>query len=67
MKNRLLKIALATIAFFQSASLIAQDYSGRHYSDDEGGHIYDSDFGFALILIMGVLALILLLILKFLP
>ena len=42
MKNRLLKIALATIAFFQSASLIAQDYSGRHYSDDEGGSIIDS-------------------------
>ena len=41
MKNRLLKIALATIAIFQSATLIAQDYSGRHYSDDEGGSIID--------------------------
>ncbi len=38
MKNRLLKIALTIIAFFQSASyVIAQNYSGRHYSDDEGG------------------------------
>jgi hypothetical protein len=64
MKNRLFKTALASIAFFQSASLLEQDYSG-HHSDSEGGHIYDSDFGFALILIMGVLALILLIILKF--
>lgn len=38
MKNKIFKIALATIISFQSASyVIAQDYSGRHYSDDEGG------------------------------
>jgi len=65
MKNSILRLSLTALAVFQSFSLVlAQDYSG-HHSDSEGGHIYDSDFGFALILIMGVLALILLIILKF--
>ena len=51
MKNRLLKIALATIAFFQSASLIAQDYSGRHYSDDSSS---SSGFGFIIFVLLVV-------------
>ena len=52
MKNRLLKIALASIAFFQSASyLIAQDYSGRHYSDDSSS---SSGFGFIIFVLLVV-------------
>ena len=38
MKNRVFEIALATIAFIKSASYVfAQDYSGRHVTDDDGG------------------------------
>lgn len=50
MKNKLLKLAFATIAFFQSASyVIAQDYSGRHYTDDSTG---SSGFGFVIFVLL---------------
>lgn len=38
MKKLLFRIVLAIIALFQSASFLwADDYSGRHVTDDEGG------------------------------
>ena len=56
MKYRFLKIALATIVFFQSASyLIAQDYSGRHYSDDSSS---SSGFGFIIFVLLIVVGFI---------
>ena len=52
MKNRLLKIFLTAIALFQSALyLIAQDYSGRHYSDDSYS---SSGFGFIIFVLLVV-------------
>ena len=37
MNNRLIKFLFAAIALFHSACLMADDYSGRHVSDDDGG------------------------------
>jgi flagellar biosynthesis/type III secretory pathway M-ring protein FliF/YscJ len=56
MKNSILKISLTAFAVFQSFLVLAQDYSGRHYTDDSSSS--SSGMGFIVIIALVVVGFI---------
>ena len=57
--KHIIKYSLFTIAFFHSAYMLADDYSGHHVTDDSGGGFsLPTPIALALLLIVSIILII---------
>lgn len=58
MRSRMKRLLFVIVTFFQSAFLMAEDYSGRHVTDDGGGFDLPTSIALVLLLIVSIIAII---------